>query len=229
MVKNYTNVRTKVFEDKLTYSGEILISYRIEYPEFHSDYYLMSLKVINKFYREKALQYKKYIEEELLPIAIEQYKASIENNFPYRTFEALQVFKITYNRACILSLYFDRYEYTGGAHGSTVRSSETWNLQRAGRITLDELYTCPGDYRDYLFRQIKLQIEQDPSIYFEDYEKLMVETFNKNSFYCTRQGIVIYYQQYDIAPYASGIREFPISYSRCISDPVKRCFSIRFR
>lgn len=227
MAKNYTNVSTKVIEDNLKYKGEVLITYKIEYPEFDGEYYLMSLKVINKFYKGKALQYKEYIEKELLPIAIEQYENSIENDFPFRTFEALQVFKITYNRACILSLYIDRYEYTGGAHGSTVRSSDTWNLQRAGQIDLEELYVCSGNYTDYLFREIKRQIEENPSIYFEDYEKLMVDTFNKNSFYCTREGVIIYYQQYDIAPYASGIREFLINYSRCISDPVKKCFAVR--
>lgn len=226
MEKFRVSVKTKTIEDELTYDGNVLITYKIEYPEFSGKIYLLTLKKINKYYLEKALEYKKHIEEELLPIAIEQYKDSIENNFPFRVFEALQVFSVTFNKSCVLSLYTDRYEYTGGAHGSTVRNSETWNLQRAGRVSLSELYVCGGDFEEYLIDKIIRQIEKDPSIYFEDYNKLVRETFNKDSYYCTNDGVVVYFQQYDIAPYASGIREFLIGYSKCVMDPAKKCFVV---
>ena len=37
--------------------------------------------------------------------------------------------------------------------------------------------------------------------------------FNENNFYFNDNGIVIYFQSYEIAPYASGSPEFNISYS----------------
>ncbi|MFZ2539289.1 MAG: DUF3298 and DUF4163 domain-containing protein [Oscillospiraceae bacterium] len=224
MEKSIVTVNTIVLKDDMKYNGETVLTYKIEYAEFKSSFYQMSLVVINKFYKNKALEYQNYCKNELFKMAVEQYKYDIENNLPVRVFEALVVYKITYNIACIISVYFDQYEYTGGAHGNTVRYSQTFNLQKCSKINLSQLFICSLDYKAYILRQVKEQIHKDPSIYFEDYEKLIVETFNENSFYCTPEGIVVYYQQYDIAPYSSGIREFLIPYTNCVLDPVKKCF-----
>jgi len=226
MEMNTVSVNTIVIKDEMKHNGVTVLSYKIQYPQFKSYYYQMSLALINEFYKSQAFEYQKYCETELFKAAVEQYEYSMENNYPMREFEALVVFEVTYNRACILSLYFDKYEYTGGAHGSTIRTSQTWNLQKHYQIKLNDLYTCPGNYKTYILNQVKVQIEKDPSIYFENYEKLIDENFNENSFYCTPQGVVVYYQQYDIAPYSSGIREFLIPYGHCILDPVKKCFAI---
>jgi hypothetical protein len=51
-----------------------------------------------------------------------------------------------------------------------------------------------------------------PGIYFDDYKKLIVENFNPQSFIITPDSLDFYYQQYDIAPYASGIIVFSIPY-----------------
>lgn len=210
----------------MKYNGETILTYKIEYPEFKSSFYQMSLVIINAFYKHRALEYQKYYKNELFEMAVEQYKYDIENNLPIRMFEALVEFQSTYNKSCILSLYFDQYEYTGGAHGNTIRNSQTWNVQKCSKLMLNQLVHCPINYKEYIIKQVKAQIEKDPSIYFEDYEKLVVDTFNENNFYCTPDGIIFYYQQYDIAPYASGIREFLIPYSRCVIDPIRKCFPI---
>lgn len=216
----------KVLENKLEYEGSVLLTYKITYPVFFGPRYQMALAVINKFYEQKALSYQAYLENELFAQAVEQYKESIKNDFPMNPYEAVVVYRQTYASACVLSLYFDQYEYTGGAHGNTVRYSQVWNLQRCGRICLEELFCCGVNYKNYIFQQVKAQIEKNPGIYFDNYETLLVNTFNPESFYCTPYGIVIYYQQYDIAPYASGIREFLIPYSNCVQNPAQTCFSV---
>ena len=48
---------------------------------------------------------------------------------------------------------------------------------------------------------------------FDDYPELLRSTFQAGNFYLTPEGIVIYYQQYDIAPYSSGITEFLLPFS----------------
>jgi len=55
-------------------------------------------------------------------------------------------------------------------------------------------------------------MQQQP-IYFEDYRNLIVQHFNPASYYLSNDGLVIYYQQYEIAPYATGIVEFTIPFS----------------
>ncbi|HAN20109.1 MAG: hypothetical protein A2Y15_05450 [Clostridiales bacterium GWF2_36_10] len=221
------SVNTISIKSNFSYNGDILLSYKIEYPEFVSTVYKQSLARINMFYKTKAMEYKKYCETKLLSAAQEQYKSDIENNFPIRTYEAVLTYELTYSISCIISLYFDKYEYTGGAHGTTARDSQTFNLQKGYMLSLSQLINCSPNYKTFILEEVKKQIEQDTSIYFDDYDKLIVDTFNKNNFYCTPQGIIFYYQHYDIAPYSSGIREFLIYYSDCVLDPQKTCFIIK--
>ena len=219
-------VKTCVLEDTLKYNNETVLTYKIEYPEFSSTMYQLSLVVINRFYRDRALEFQATVEGEMYDNAVEQYKFAVEHGFPPIPYEALVEFKLTYKCPCILSLYTDQYTFTGGAHGSTLRSSQTWNLQKCRRVRLRELIGCTTNYQEYVQKRIKAQIEENHEPYFEDYEKLLVQTFNPDSFYCTRKGVVVYYQQYDIAPYSSGIREFLLPYSDCVYDPQDTCFSI---
>lgn len=223
LIKSNVKVDKVVLKDEMKYNGVTLLNYQIEYPQFSSLFYKKSLVIINKFYKDKALEYQKYCQTKLFEMAVEQYLDDIENGYPVRVFEALVVYKMTYTKACIISLYFDQYEFTGGAHGNTLRTSQTWNLQTGKMIKLSELFDCLYNYRAYIIRNVIEQIEKNPDIYFEDYENLVKETFNPNSFYCTPKGLVVYFQQYDIAPYASGIREFLLPYNNCVKDPRKKC------
>lgn len=216
-------VRTNTLSNELHYDGELVLTYKLEYPEFGGTAYPAALPSINNFYLKKALEYERYIEKELYPLAVEQYKESIEHGYPVRVFEVIQIYKMTYKRFCVLSLYMDRYEYTGGAHGITVRLSQTWNLQRGRMVKLEDLYRCGSDYKQEILRQVILQIQQNPEFYFEDYEVLVDQNFNAQNFYCTYAGIVVYYQLYEIAPYSSGIREFLIPYGGCFVNPRDGC------
>lgn len=225
--ENSVTVKNCVIQDDMMYNEEIVLTYKIEYPQFSSKYYEKSLKTINKYYLNKAIEIDKYYRNELYKSAVEQYIYSKQNNFPIRVYEGLVQYQVTYNMACIISLFFDNYMYLGGAHGNTVRTSETWNLQTNSRIKLSELFECSLDYNTYVLNQINEEIKKDQDIYFEDYEKLVAETFNRYNFYCIAKGIVIYFQQYDIAPYSSGIREFLIPYTDCVTNPYKMC-SIKF-
>ncbi|HEX2927785.1 MAG TPA: DUF3298 and DUF4163 domain-containing protein [Ruminiclostridium sp.] len=220
---NKVTVDTAVIQNNITYNGKTILTYKIEYPEFKSPEYQAPLNAINAYNKKRAIDYKSYLENDLFHLAVKQYKEAIRDNFPTQAFEALFIYKLTYNQRCILSLYFEKYEFTGGAHGNTIRYSQTFNLLEPSRIHLNELFARSVDYHKYIFKDIKAQIEKDPGLYFEDYTKLLVEAFNEYSFYCTPKGIVVYYQHYDIAPYSSGIREFLIPYSKCVLNPETEC------
>lgn len=72
-----------------------------------------------------------------------------------------------------------------------------------------------------VIRQIRTQMQNGEGDYFEDYEKNAVEEFDPGQFYLTPEGVVVYYQQYAIAPYSSGIPVFLIPYSKRLREP--RC------
>ena len=225
LARNQITCKTKTLYDKLKYNGVILVDYTIEYPEFCSSCFKTCLPTVNKFYKTRALEFRRYCETELFNMAVEQYKDAILNNFPVRVFEALAVFLTTYLCNCIISLYTDRYEYTGGAHGNTVREAQTWDLSQCGAIDLATLVQCQPDFKTYTLAAVENHIENDPDLYFENYQELIEQTFNQNSFYVNKKGVVVYFQQYDIAPYSSGIREFLLPYCDCVINPKSLCYA----
>jgi len=217
--KSTVSVNTVTLKGEMSYNGETLLNCKIEYPEFVSTFYRIPLKAINMLYKVKAMTFQKHCETTLFNTAVEQYKKDLENNFPVRVFDAVMTFRVTYLASGVLSLYFDKYEYAGGAHGSTERDAQTYNLYRYSPVKLNQIITCRTDYRSYILDEVRKQIEPEKDLYFENYNNLIAETFNPNNFYLTQEGVVIFYQQYDIAPYSSGIRKFLIPYSNCVKSP----------
>lgn len=223
--RSATVVNNLILEDNLTYRGVTVLHYRINYPEFSSEKYPRSTKSISNYYSRIARQFQRFIETEIYRMAVEEYRNAVENGYPVRVFDVVQSYEVTYNVSCIISLYFDRYVYTGGAHGVTGRTSHTWDLQRNRQITLEELFKCDTDMKEYLMECIERQISREPDIYFEDYRERISQYFREENFYCELSGVVIYYQQYDIAPYSSGIRTFLIPYN-CFTDPSMLCVNV---
>lgn len=207
---------------------------KIEMKELHRDFYCKDILMvalsmmypyvtlknksaqtrINKTIKSQIGGFFDYTKDTLFPEAKEEYKYAMENDFPFRQFEAVLNYTVTYNHCNYLSMYRDGYEYTGGAHGTTLRQSDTFDTTNGRELCLlDFFYSCP-DYREYIIKQIIEQAEkdmcEDPYIYFDNYKELIRESFNPKSFYLTNEGIVIYFQQYDIAPYSTGIVEFTV-------------------
>lgn len=215
MEKESVRVINNIIQENMYYKKELILTYKIEYPSFSSETF--KLNRINSFYKMKALQYQQYCKNTLFRRAVKEYEYAVANGFPVRAFDAVLAYKVTYNDDCTLSLYFDRYEYTGGAHGSTTRYSDTWNLLNSSIITLNQMFSRSINYVDYsikwILKQIEIDIKNGQNIYFEDYEKNVKKYFNPEHFYLTPKGIVVYFQQYEIAPYSSGIVEFLIPYT----------------
>lgn len=217
-------VKTKTLEREMKYRGELLLTYRIDYPHFTGAENFMAVMSVNCFYSRRARSYQRHLERVLYPQAVRQYRFSQEKGFPTRAWEATEEFKVTEETDCIVSMYMDRYEYTGGAHGNTVESAQTWLLPKGEPVSLHGLFACPRkESMEYLFRIIEAQIKSQPEIYFENAGELARKNFNKQNFYCTPRGLVVYYQLYDIAPYSSGIRRFRIPYTGCIRNPSALC------
>lgn len=209
-------VREKVLQQDMYYKNNNIMKYTIKYPKFLSNDYQILMNKLNTFYRTKALMYERSNVMNLYQMAMVEYEYSVANHYPIRQFEAYVDYFITYNQNCYLSLYFDQYEYAGGAHGLTVRYSDTWDLKKSKRIDLADLFPPNTNYKSDIIREInnriELEMEGDNKMYFDEYQRLVRENFKANQFYLSKEGVVIYFQQYDIAPYASGIPTFVLPY-----------------
>jgi Protein of unknown function (DUF3298). len=210
-------VKENQLQQEMKYKNHIILKYTIKYPRFISGTYYTLMSKLNALYRTKALIYQKNNVMNLYQMAMAEYEYSVAHNYPVREFEAYVNYEVTYNQNCALSLYFDQYEYSGGAHGLTERESDNWDLQRSRRMEMADYYPNQSNYKDIVMQeiidQIKTQIASGDAMYFDDYEKLVRDTFKPKNFYLSPEGLVIYFQQYDIAPYAAGIPTFTIPYT----------------
>lgn len=212
----HTQIKKETRSQVLYYEDSPVLKYSITYPQFFSHEYPWSVQLMNLYYRNQAVRYEQYVRGALYKSAIETYLFNEQNGYPQTQFEALHEFTVTYNQNCLASLYSTQYEFTGGAHGNTVQSSETWNLSSGQRIPLARLFPHNPDFTQTIIRtinqQIRRQMQAGSNQYFDDYRKRVHDTFQKDQFYLTSGGIAIYFQQYDIAPYSSGIPTFILPY-----------------
>jgi hypothetical protein len=217
MLQYNLDIIENVVKGELVYRDQKLLSYTLKYPQFVGDNFKVFLYKLNVYYKLKIDMYLKFNITKLFQMSIEDYKNSIANGYPVHLYEVVSEYTVTLNQDCVISLFFDKYEYTGGAHGMTIRTSDSWSLEKRKRMTLSDLFPEEFDYKKYItmeiIRQITNEIKEGNNVYFEDYAKLVNENLNINNFYLTPEGVVIYFQQYDIAPYSSGIRTFTIPYS----------------
>ena len=195
----------------------------IHYPQFRSTSHPLAAHTINLAYQDMVRTRRAHCENRLLPGAIEAYRDTKEHKFPFHPHESLLTYNITYNADCTLSLYFDDYTYLGGAHGTTVRTSDTWDLRTGKRQALSDFFAPGFDYQQYIFDTIDQQIErrarENPYEFYDNSNKLARDTFSEDNFFLTSAGLTVYFQQYDIAPYASGIVEFLIPYGDNVLRP----------
>ncbi len=186
--------------------GTLLVSCEAKYPQVSPD-----MGAINDMYLKRADALCASCRGELREHALSDYRDA--PSVPERGFipyEALMTYAIRLNRQCTMSLYADHYVYTGGAHGLTTRVGDTWNLNTGAPRKLADFFPGASDYRDRIIGEVRRQIARQPDVYFPEGAQLAESAFNEHSFYVSPRGLHIFYQQYDIAPYASGIREFLI-------------------
>ncbi len=214
---------TKTIRQIMHCMNEEVLIYEISYPLFSSSVFFKSVQRLNNYYRESALMFEKYCRTALYRMACESAYEAKEHGYTPIKFEVVQKFELTYNENCAISLYSDRYMFSGGAHGMTERFSDTFKLGGGlKRIELKALFEDNFNYKNYIIKEITKQISLgDSSAFFDNYEQNVKDCFNKNYFYLTDSGMAIYYQQYDIAPYSSGIPTFILPYEKNGAMPPK--------
>jgi len=201
-------------KNELRYKNTVILTYRIEYPEITSSNYFYGQTAFNNYNRKKAFMLENYIKTKLYQDAINTYEYNVANGYPIMVFEVISEFNITYNNNFIVSLFEDKYEFTGGAHGNTIRTSQNWNLQNISFIPLSYFYPNNPYYIIDILKninsQIKAQIDAGNNYYFDNYCQLVLENFKLENYYLYPDKIAIFFQAYDIAPYSSGIPVFYI-------------------
>jgi hypothetical protein len=147
-------ITTKYFKREFEYDKTIVLTASAQYPEVSlAD--RAAQDRINRRIRAQVERFERYISTALYIRAVREYKYSIENNIPVRVFEAVLQYETTYNENCHLSIYRDLYQYTGGAHGSTLRLSDTWDLRSGKTLPLGVFIDVPGNKKSFLIGRLR--------------------------------------------------------------------------
>jgi hypothetical protein len=205
------NVTEARIAEELTYEGITMVSATFVYPVV-SGGNARAEKRINGYYKHIAKTLLRRAKKELLPAAVDEWTYDIENSYPFRQFEIVMNFTVTYNDSDIFSLYYDVYDYTGGAHGNTKRFGDTWRTSTGWFLELMDFFPRGTNYRRILIDNAVAiatkQMAEGTHQYFDNYPKLIKKYFSPSKYYIVLSGVAIFYDQYAIAPYFEGIPEF---------------------
>jgi hypothetical protein len=102
----------------------------------------------------------------------------------------------------IVSIKFDTYHFTGGAHGLPGTTVFNINQQTGKELIFDDIFVSGA--RKYFETEISKQMAQDKETYFSDTSP----DLRKTSFYFEGNDVVFVFPPYAIAPYSSGMPEF---------------------
>ena len=205
-------ITEKILNDTMLYGNIAVFTYHIAYPSFSTTCVLSAAQTANIYYMQLAENTEQYCRTVLYPQAVESARYITSNHPPFNRYTLDMNYQITYNSGCITSLYMDTYTYMGGAHQELERISDTWDFSTGRQLHLDDISALTpaalNGLQTSVERQIAERLKESPGSYFEDYPYLLRNKFNQNHFFLRPGYIVIYYQQYEIAPYATGIPEF---------------------
>lgn len=120
----------------------------------------------------------------------------------------LGYYEIKNNQRDVLSIALSNYTYHNkAAHGMTFIRSFTFDLEDKKLVQLGDLFKPGSNYVKRLSDIIKRQIKSRDIPVINEFTEI-----NANQeFYLADRSLVIYFQLYDLAPYAFGFPFFPIS------------------
>jgi hypothetical protein len=209
-------IATKRIERAFPYDNQTVLHMSVGYPKVQLSSNRLAQGRINGIIHSQVDRFVRRAEHDLFGDAVEDYRQARHNGYPFHSHEAVLNYTIAFNMNCHLSLYRDLYTYAGGAHGSTLRASDTFDLNTGARLPLSSYFGSYRFFRQLLIEKITAQADEnmkgEPGIYFNDYAALIRRNFDERSYYLTPRGLTVYYQQYEIGPYATGIVVFTIPY-----------------
>ncbi|MCY6959188.1 DUF3298 and DUF4163 domain-containing protein [Clostridium brassicae] len=206
-VSSINTVSSVKVQGKKIISKDNLLCAELNIPTISGLLNIELQKQINSILERDAINFK----DEIIKSAKEYDVEGVEPEFKILPFQANVDYKVSYNRNDFLSLYVDYYQYTGGAHGSTTRKCYNIDLKTGKVLNLKDMFSENSNYKEIINKIVKTEIQKNPEKYFqEDFQGIADE----QCFVVEGDDLVIYFQQYEIAPYAAGILEFKIPLSK---------------
>lgn len=207
-------INDNVFDKEYSLEGsgeEIVGELYISVPEIEIEEYQYNADMINEYFELLKENYREEFEYELSLLTEEELSGHGARRYLDLSFST------EYNRDGIISFMIFVETYQGGAHGNMTILSETFNLRDGTRVTADNLFTVGEEeytsrIKQYILEVMDKNVESGQAMYFDNYHELVEATYDKEAFVLTEDSLLVYFQVYDLAPYAAGVIQFHIPY-----------------
>ncbi len=123
-------------------------------------------------------------------------------------------YMVTYNKNSIISVLFEGYLYTGGAHGMPYRNQLTLSLDTGNEVQLTNILNrSEEEIKQLVDEAFFKKIDSQKDLYWENAKGIVEKTtYAELKYYFTEEGIVFYYDPYILAPFAGGFIEALVKY-----------------
>ena len=138
-----------------------------------------------------------------------------DNTWPDGGYTFWVNYEVAKSSAALLGLNFTVSAYYGGAHPGSQLMPLMIDLSTGSPVAIDLLVADKAAFHDFLVKSVLDQIaaQLKPAdteyMYFDDYQDTVKNLDMLNS-YLTDEGLNVFFNEYDIAPYASGMPTFLI-------------------
>ena len=123
-------------------------------------------------------------------------------------------FEVGLNQDNLLSITELDYADTYGVHPNTLRTSETFNLAENKELTLGEvLGKNAADTDSYAKEKFDAYVKENIGEFIEYYQEYSEKMLSAVNFCLTDDALVLYYNPYDILPYAAGSPTVKVPYA----------------
>lgn len=129
-------------------------------------------------------------------------------------------FKIEAETDKYVTLSISSYTYQGGAHGSSVISQQTFRKEDGREMNWNNMFNMENQYKlremikSELMKYFKVNSDEDFANCLLNPDDAFLLPLPQTPPVLLKDGIHLVYQQYEIAPYACGMPEFTLPYSK---------------
>ncbi len=161
-----------------------------------------ALESYNNSARAEALRVQEQMREEALRDYAERKKNGYGDSFNGYAYENDLIIKRA--DALVLSFLDSTYTYTGGAHGGQMYQGVNFDASTGERLSLNQVFPDGEQLVEVLIE--KLYEENRQGTFFDSMEATVADQVihDKVSWVIEPRGVTFYFNQYEIAAYASG-------------------------
>lgn len=211
---NFSDIVYKTYEETFQdEDGNPLLHVYYEVPQFSTAKRGSAEQKINSYYEDQLATAAAYAQGELRDYAASYAEDS--DLMPAEYYEDDIRIVCRYRDDGVICFTREYYNYFGGAHANELRVGDTFSLDTGARLTAEHLFTVDeAVYRPMLLGYMESQVREMGAWLYDTNMDTIDASFDPDSFYLREDGLVFFFQPYDIAPYAAGIVEFSVTFDK---------------